>query len=226
MRKPPKRLLSTAALAAGLLAAGAGVAGLTYSSGHSRTVALHVAGTPSSVPAPKPSFAPVPNQTAQAPGGLSGALAPALPVELTIPAIGVRSSLIKLGLQANGSLQVPPTTAVAGWYTGSPRPGAVGSSVIAGHVDSYTGPGVFYRLSALKPGDRVYVGRADGTLAVFSVTKVQMYAKEAFPTIKVYGADPDPELRLITCGGTFDPGTGHYLSNVVAYATLVTATGS
>jgi len=181
------RLLSTAALAAGLLAAGAGVVGLTYSSGHPRTLALHVVGKPSSVPAPKPSFAPVPNQTAQAPGGLSGAQTPARPVELTIPAIGVRTSLIKLGLQANGSLQVPPTTAVAGWYTGSPRPGAVGSSVIAGHVDSYAGPGVFYRLSTLKP---------------------------------------DPELRLITCGGTFDPDTGHYLSNVIAYATLVARTGS
>ena len=226
MKKPQKRLLCTVALAAGLLAAGAGVVGLTYSSGHPRTLALHVVGKPSSVPAPKPSFAPVPSQTAQAPGGLSGAQTPALPAELTIPAIGVRTSLIKLGLQANGSLQVPPTTAVAGWYTGSPRPGAVGSSVIAGHVDSYAGPGVFYRLSTLKPGERVYVGRADGTLVVFSITKVQMYSKEAFPTIQVYGADPDPELRLITCGGTFDPDTGHYLSNVVAYATLVAGTGS
>jgi len=226
VRKPPKRLLSTAALAAGLLAAGAGVAGLTYSSGHARTLALHVVGKPSSVPAPKPSFAPVPNQTAQAPGGLSGAQTPALPVELTIPAIGVRTSLVKLGLQASGSLQVPPTTAVAGWYTGSPRPGAVGSSVIVGHVDSDAGPGVFYRLSTLKPGDRVYVGRADGTLAVFGITRVQMYSKDAFPTIQVYGADPDPELRLITCGGTFDPDTGHYLSNVVAYATVVAGTGS
>ena len=110
---------------------------------------------------------------------------------------------------------------MAGWYTGSPRPGAVGSSVIAGHVDSVRGPAVFYRLGTLRPGERVYVSRADGTMADFSVSRVQTYAKDAFPTAEVYGPAPDPELRLITCGGTFDSTTGHYLSNVVAYATLV-----
>ena len=110
---------------------------------------------------------------------------------------------------------------MVGWYTGSPRPGAVGSSVLAGHVDSKSGPGVFYWLSALRAGDRVYVSRADGTMAVFSVTKVQTYPKDEFPTAAVYGATPDPELRLITCGGTFDSASGHYLNNVVAYATAV-----
>ena len=142
------------------------------------------------------------------------------PVELTIPAIGVHTSLVHLGLEPDGSLQVPPSTAAAGWYTGSPRPGAVGSSVIAGHVDSISGPAVFYRLETLRPGERVDVGRADGTMAVFSITKVMTYAKDSFPTAKVYGPAPDPELRLITCGGTFDQTTGHYLSNVVAYASL------
>jgi sortase (surface protein transpeptidase) len=93
--------------------------------------------------------------------------------------------------------------------------------VIAGHVDSYHGPAVFYWLRDLKPGDKVYVSRADGTIAVFSVTRVQQYPKAAFPTSVVYGPAPDAELRLITCGGTFDSTTGHYLSNVIAYATLV-----
>ena len=105
--------------------------------------------------------------------------------------------------------------------TRSPRPGAVGASVIAGHVDSYTGPAVFYWLRDLKPGERVYVTRSDGTVATFSVIRVQSYPKESFPTSVVYGPAPDPELRLIACGGMFDPGTGHYLSNVIAYATLV-----
>jgi sortase (surface protein transpeptidase) len=114
---------------------------------------------------------------------------------------------------------------VAGWYTESPRPGAVGSAVIAGHVDSYQGPGVFYWLRNLKSGERVYVTRADGSVAVFSVTSVQAYPKAAFPTSIVYGATPDAELRLITCGGTFDSTTGHYLSNIIAYATLVPGQG-
>ena len=114
------------------------------------------------------------------------------PVSLVIPAIGVSTSLVRLGLTSKGALQVPPTTAVAGWYTGSPRPGAIGSAVIAGHIDSYLGPGVFYRLSQLQRGDRVYVRRADGTLAVFKVTEVQMYPKDDFPTAAVYGATPAP----------------------------------
>ena len=211
MRKPPKRLMPIAALAAGLLAVGAGAAGLA-SSGHAHA-SLHVAG--------RPSIVPVPDETAAAPGGLSSARPPALPVELTIPDIGVHAAMVHLGLEPDGSLQVPSSTTVAGWYSGSPRPGAVGSSVIAGHVDSLSGPAVFYRLGSLRPGERAYVSRADGTMAVFSITRIQTYAKNAFPTAEVYGPAPDPELRLITCGGTFDPATGHYLSNVVAYATLV-----
>jgi sortase (surface protein transpeptidase) len=217
---PRKRLLSAAALTAGLLAVGAGVTGLTLSHGHAPDA--HLPAKPSTVAAPD--FSPVPNQTAQAPGGESGQTQVALPVSLTIPAIGVKTSLIHLGLQSNGSLQVPSTTAVAGWYTESPRPG-VGSAVIAGHVDSYQGPGVFYWLRNLKSGERVYVTRADGSVAVFSVTSVQAYPKAAFPTSIVYGATPDAELRLITCGGTFDSTTGHYLSNIIAYATLVPGQG-
>jgi sortase (surface protein transpeptidase) len=93
--------------------------------------------------------------------------------------------------------------------------------VIAGHIDSYAGPGVFFRLSELAPGDRVYVRRTDGTLAVFRVTAVRLYAKDKFPTQAVYGPTPDAELRLITCGGTFDYQTRSYLSNTVVYAVQV-----
>jgi sortase (surface protein transpeptidase) len=93
--------------------------------------------------------------------------------------------------------------------------------VIAGHIDSRVGPGVFFHLSQLRPGDHVYVRRADGSLAVFRVTAVQSYAKDRFPTLAVYGPTPDAELRLITCGGTFDPQLGSYLSNTVVYAVQV-----
>ena len=116
---------------------------------------------------------------------------------------------------------MPSSTTVAGWYTGSPRPGAVGSAIIVGHIDSETGPGVFYRLSELRGGDDVFVRRADGTTAEFRVTSIQTYLKDQFPTDKVYGPTPDAELRLITCGGAFDPATSHYLSNIVVYATEV-----
>lgn len=146
MRRPRTRLLSIAALTAGLLAVSAGAAGLVVH-GLPHPAALRLVG--------KPSIVAVPRQTAEAPGGLSAAQTPAAPVELTIPAIGVRNSVVNLGLQPNGSLQVPLSTGVVGWYTGSPRPGAVGSSVLAGHVDSESGPGVFYWLSALRAGDRV-----------------------------------------------------------------------
>jgi LPXTG-site transpeptidase (sortase) family protein len=140
------------------------------------------------------------------------------PVSLIIPSLGVQTSLIHLGLTASGDLQVPTSTRVAGWYTGSPRPGAIGPAVIAGHIDSRSGPGVFFHLDQLRRGDRVYIRRADGTLVVFRVTTVLMYAKDGFPTLAVYGPVPDPELRLVTCGGTFDPDTHSYLSNTIVYA--------
>jgi hypothetical protein len=202
---PGTRRAALLVLAAGLIAVGAGAAGLVLTR---HPVAAQLGAVPT-LPAPTGPIAAAPQQQ---PAAVSR------PVALTIPSIGVQTSLVDLGLTAAGALQVPSSTAVAGWYTGSPRPGAVGSAVIAGHIDSRVGPGVFFRLSALRPGDRVYVRRADGTLAVFRVTLVRQYAKDSFPTSAVYGPTPDAELRLITCGGTFDPQLGSYLSNTVAYA--------
>ena len=205
----PGRRTAALLLAAGLVAAGAGAAGLVLT----RHPGVPAAAALTVLPAPTGPIEAAPP---------TGAAQVAEPTSLVIPAIGVTTSLVRLGLTSTGALQVPPTTAIAGWYTGSPRPGAIGSAVIAGHIDSRQGPGVFYRLSQLQRGDRVYVRRADGSLAVFKVTEVQMYPKDAFPTTAVYGATPTPELRLITCGGTFDYGTGSYLSNTVVYASEVT----
>jgi sortase (surface protein transpeptidase) len=203
---PGKRPALFLVLAAGLIVAVAGAAGLALTR---HPVAAVYAPAPT-LPAPTGPIAAAPQQR-------SAQVSP--PVTLTIPSIGVQTSLIHLGLTADGTLQVPQSTAVAGWYTGSPRPGAIGSAVIAGHIDSRSGPGIFFRLSALRPGDRVYVRRADGTLAVFRVTAVRQFAKDSFPTSAVYGPVPDPEVRLITCGGTFDPQLGSYLSNTIVYAT-------
>lgn len=146
----------------------------------------------------------------------------AAPTQLIIPAIGVRTRLIRLSLRRSGALQVPDTTSVAGWFDDSPSPGQPGPAIIAGHVDSHKGPGVFFDLSQLRPGDRVYVRRSDGTLAVFTVTEVRRYLKSAFPTAAVYGPAPGEQLRLITCGGTFDHQDRSYLSNVVVFAVAIT----
>jgi sortase (surface protein transpeptidase) len=197
-------------LAVGLAVIVAGTVGLLLTR-HSTPGMRPVAAGVNALPAPTGPIVAPPQSAAPDPV--------ASPVSLTIPLIGVKTSLITLGLQADGALQVPKTTAVAGWYTGSPRPGAIGSAIIVGHIDSYRGPGVFYRLNTLRRGDKVYVRRADGTMVLFKVTAVQTYLKNQFPTQTVYGPTPDAELRLITCGGTFDSTTGHYLSNIVVYAT-------
>jgi sortase (surface protein transpeptidase) len=205
-----RRRWALAGVVGGLAAAATGIFGL-----------VAVKASPGEVPRPAARPVPIPSGTAAAAPGPAAAQPAALPVALTIPAIDVRTKLIRLGVTAQGSLQVPQSTSVAGWYTGSPRPGAVGSSVIAGHIDSYQGPGVFFRLRLLRPGNLVYVREASGKLAVFRVTSVRMYPKDHFPTAAVYGPSPDAELRLITCGGVFDHVTGSYLSNVVAYTTEV-----
>ena len=145
------------------------------------------------------------------------------PVALAIPSIGVDSrTLVELGKETDGSLEVPRDYGQPGWFTGGSAPGQFGPAVIAGHVDSKSGPGVFYRLGQLKPGATVTVTRADGSTARFRVDKVERYAKDRFPTVAVYGDTTHrSELRLITCGGAFDARTGHYVDNVVAYAHLV-----
>jgi sortase (surface protein transpeptidase) len=116
---------------------------------------------------------------------------------------------------------VPEDVATAGWFAGGPAPGADGPAVIAGHLDSRDGPGVFAALPRVAVGAAVQVARADGTRADFVVTAVQQVRKTAFPTNAVYGPVAGPELRLITCGGAFDHRTGHYVDNVVVYARLV-----
>lgn len=143
------------------------------------------------------------------------------PTELTIPAIGVHSRLITLGLKPDHSVEVPAGAKVdhAGWYTGSPAPGQDGPAVILGHVDSRrSGPSVFFKLGALHAGDRISVKRADGRTVHFTVYGVQRYAKSDFPTVAVYGNTEDPQLRLITCGGSLNAAGSHHVDNTVVYA--------
>src|SRR5271169_494810 len=211
---PTRRPAAALALAAGLAVIAGGTAGLLLTR-HSTPAMRPAAAGVAALPAPTGPIVAPPQTAAPKPV--------AAPVSLTIPLIGVQTNLITLGLASNGELQVPPlaSASVAGWYTGSPRPGAIGSAIIVGHIDSGNSAGVFVRLNTLTRGDKVYVKRADGTLVEFRVTSVQSYLKDDFPTQEVYGPVPDAELRLITCGGAFDAATGHYLRNIVVYATEV-----
>lgn len=142
------------------------------------------------------------------------------PERVLIPALGVDSAMMDLGLQDDGTMEVPPDGTTAGWYALSPTPGEVGPAVLAAHVDWKGEPGVFFRLRDTEPGDEVRVRRADGTTAVFTVERVEQYAKDGFPSQDVYGDVDGAELRLITCGGEFDGGTGDYEDNIVVYARL------
>lgn len=147
-------------------------------------------------------------------------------MSFSIPDIGAQSTLLKLGLRKNRSLQVPPDGpgAPAGWYSGSPSPGETGPAVFLGHVNAVGGgPGVFANLRGLKTGAGITVQRADGSKAVFTVTRAAAYSKANFPTLEVYGNTKGPELRLITCDG-YDPATGLFDDNYVVFAKLKSTT--
>jgi LPXTG-site transpeptidase (sortase) family protein len=221
---PTRRPVAALAFAAGLVVIAGGATGLLLTR-HSTPAVHPVALGVAALPAPTGPIAALPAPTGPivAPPQSAAPKPVAAPVSLTIPLIGVQTSLMTLGLAANGELQVPALSmaSVAGWYTGSPRPGSIGSAIIVGHVDTNNKPAVFFRLNTLTRGDKIYVKRADGTLVEFRVTSVQTYLKDHFPTEDVYGPVPDPELRLITCGGAYDRATHHYLSNIVVYATEV-----
>jgi Sortase domain len=176
--------------------------------------------------APQPSRAAA-GATGLSPGKDRGpSLQRSLPVSVEIPAIGVSSKLLHLGVNSDGTIQVPSLytrPGEAAWYKYSVTPGQIGTSVVEGHLDGYRGPAVFFRLGALRPGDIIDVTLADGITAVFRVTGVRRYLKSSFPANAVYGATGHAALHLITCGGAFDHTTGHYLGSTVVFASLTSA---
>jgi len=151
-------------------------------------------------------------------GGATGKAAD--PVRLRLPDVAVAAPVVPLGLDAAGRLIPPAGFAEVGWNRAGPEPGDDGVAVIAGHVDSKTGPAVFYRLGRLRPGAVVFVDRADGTTATFVVDRLAEFAKADFPDEEVYHSGTGAQLRLITCAGSFDHGTGHYVDNIVVFAHL------
>jgi LPXTG-site transpeptidase (sortase) family protein len=143
------------------------------------------------------------------------------PVHLTIPRIGVSSSLVELGLDSAGRMETPEPVDVAGWFEPSPPPGVPGATVLAGHVTWNQEPMVFFRLGDLRRGDTIRVRRADGAVTTYAVTRVGTFDKEEFPTREVYDHPQQSELRLITCGGKYDEADHRYLGNVVVWARIV-----
>jgi hypothetical protein len=175
-----------------------------------------------------PSPAPPSPEPAAATRVAPHALERSEPTSIVIPALDVDAEVMELGLQDDGTMEVPPHAprpeSRAGWFRHSPTPGELGPSVIVGHVDSDRhGPSVFYGLGSLTAGDRVEVQRADGRTAVFEVEHVDQYGKDEFPTEDVYGNLDHAGLRLITCGGVFDTASVAYEDNIVVYARFVTS---
>jgi hypothetical protein len=211
---PPARLKS-------LRARLAGMAGALLILGGTGAIVAAVA---AQIHAPQPSLSAAGATGPSADQGRGPRVQRSVPVSIQIPAIGVKSKLLHLGVNSDGAIQVPPLNATPGeaaWYKYSATPGETGVSVIEGHVDTYGGPAIFFRLGALRPGDVVDVTLADGITAVFRVSGVRQYLKSKFPAGTIYGVTRYAALRLITCGGAFDFATGHYLSSTVVFATLV-----
>jgi hypothetical protein len=218
-------------LAAGLFAIVIAIRAQKHAPQPPASAASPVSVIPSASEFPSPPHAPAtaspktPPNRATASAKTSGPiLSRSLPMHLAVPAIGVDSDLDRIGLDATGKIQTPPLARDSHpyWLTVSPAPGQLGPATIVGHVDSATnGPAVFFRLGDLRQRDTISVTRADGVVAVFQVEKIVEYPKAQFPTHAVYGNTDNAALRLITCGGIFNPSVRSYEDNIVAYASLV-----
>jgi Sortase domain len=212
-RARPRALGATRAAAIGLGVVGLGAATLTV------TNALGVHTAADRTPMTPVWDVPADVMTAPPAAPARAAIPTGGPTNIRIPTINVNTSLEALSLTPGGALAAPGFTD-AGWYAAGTDPGDVGPAIIAGHYDGIK-PGttsVFYRLNQLKPGDSIQIQR-NGTWLTFLVNSVQSFPQSNFPSALVYGPTPDAELRLITCGGSYDPSTGGYVDNVVVFAT-------
>lgn len=178
--------------------------------------------SPSTLATARPAPVPAAPAVSAAQRLSSDGLTESTPERIDIPSIRLDAPLAEMGQAADGSIDTPPFSkpGTAGWYGGSVTPGEVGTSLIVGHVDTHRGPAVFYLLSSLRKGDTVQVTRSDHSTAVFSIDSIQVVPRTGFDDKKVYADASRPELRLITCGGTFSKKQQEYSSNVVVFAHL------
>lgn len=160
------------------------------------------------------------SETSTPPANAPGRLSRSRPVWIDVPGIRAHSSLVPLGLNADRTVEVPPVDQPmqAGWYKHSPAPGQTGPSVVLGHVNGGGHDGIFARLHELKPGDEIRIGREDKQVTRFVVERTEQFPKTEFPADQVYGDTKEPELRLITCGGSFDETANSYRDNVIVFA--------
>ncbi|MGN9846259.1 class F sortase [Nonomuraea sp. H19] len=165
------------------------------------------------VPPPLPQINPAPP------------MLPATPVQIVIRRLGIKAPIKSVGLAKDGTIEVPPANNanLVGWYRNMSTPGEAGPAVLLGHKDTRTSPAVFSRLFEIKNGDTIEVKRQDKTTAVFTVGGVEQASKKTFPTERVYGAQDNAQLHLITCGGIYDRRTGHYTDNIIVYATMTSS---
>ena len=225
-------LAATAAVVFLVLSALALTAGLQGRDGPPQPVIAQPAAVPSPTPITSPpspssssaassqsSTPPEPAASAGPKTRIGGFLPASAPTILDIPAVGIRSvNFVDLQVAKDGTLNVPGSADEVGLYADGPTPGQLGPAVLGAHVDSKTGPGIFYRLGEVKKGDKIHVTRKDKTRVTFTVDEVAVYPKDEFPTDEVYYGDFDrPEIRLVTCGGPYDP-VDSYLSNVIVFA--------
>ena len=143
-----------------------------------------------------------------------------IPVRISIPAIDVSAPIIPLGLNPDRTLEVPKDFGDTGWFTEGPEPGETGAAVVVGHLDSQAGPAVFYRLSALRPGDRIAITLENGSTVRYVARSTKTVRKTEFPTKLVYAQTKKPTLRLVTCAGEFDEATGQHPDNYIVFATI------
>lgn len=162
----------------------------------------------------------IPAETAGAGDPAARQVTPVRPARLVVPAVGMDAQVIDLGLNQDGTLEVPRDFELAGWWSGGATPGEAGPAVIVGHLDSRRGGAVFKRLPELSPGDEIFVEDADGSSVRFTVTHLEQHPKDAFPTQAVYGPTRGPTLRLVTCGGPFRRGLRSYRDNIIAFAEI------
>ncbi|MGA5566520.1 class F sortase [Streptomyces platensis] len=150
------------------------------------------------------------------------ALPRSAPKRVSIPQIGVDAPFTQLTIGPTGQLNAPPAgdKNLVGWYKDGAAPGERGSAIIAGHVDTKTGPAVFLQLESLKPGATINITREDGIIASFKVDSVETFNKARFPNERVYSDAPTAQLRVITCGGAYDRKVKDYVDNVVVFAHL------